>query len=160
MTVPFPDAVIFVIILLYLQMKILKLNYTLMKKLMILALAALFALASCQKVEPTSISYKYTATVQGTVFYAQGNTFAESGYVLEITVNDGVEDKEYAAAINSSNGGYSLSVPCKSSNGITVNSLKFKEYKNDGKTYGYTLSTPFTVKAGAVETQNVNLVQI
>ena len=110
-----------------------------MKKLLILASLAVMTLISCQKVEPTKINYNYTATVQGTVYYANGTAVGSNWevtiHVLEAKDKEGNKTlKDYVVLTNNS-GVYSLTLPCKTSNGITIDSVTGPDYKNDGNTY-------------------------
>lgn len=109
-----------------------------MKKFLILASLAFLALWSCERVEPTSISYKYKATLNGTIKYHQGNVAPGLDVTIGINVGKDEADKDiiedYIVRTNSA-GQYTFSLNCKSKDGIVVNYIKLEDYEQDGKKY-------------------------
>ncbi|MBR6347113.1 MAG: hypothetical protein IKR69_06975 [Bacteroidales bacterium] len=111
-----------------------------MKKFLILASLALLALWSCQRVEPTTINYKYKATLNGTVKFHNGN-LVNPGTEVTIGILVGKDEsnkdiiEDYIVKTNSV-GQYTFSLNCKSKDGIAVKYVKLEaEYKDGEDTY-------------------------
>ena len=106
-----------------------------MRKLLVFALAAVFAmLSACTTVEPTEISFKYSATVTGHVRYDKSLSPAE-GFDVKISVTDKVDASTATFhATTDSEGAFTLKVPCKGKNGIGAKA-EVSQFVHEGRMY-------------------------
>ena len=119
-----------------------------MRKLLVSALTAVFALApACTTVEPTEISFKYSATVTGHVRYAVSLSPAE-GFDVKISTVDNIgESTAVFHATTDSEGAFTMEVPCKGPNGFSSVKVWVDKFVHDGKMYDSS-SRSITLKAG------------
>lgn len=106
-----------------------------MRKLLVFALAAVFAmLSACTTVEPTEISFKYSATVTGHVRYDKSLSPAE-GFDVKITITDKADaSTSIRHATTDSEGAFTLIVPCKGKNGISAKA-EVSQFVHEGRMY-------------------------
>ena len=118
-----------------------------MRKLLVFSLTAVFAmLSACTAVEPTEISFKYSATVTGHVRYDKSLSPAE-GFDVKISITDNADASTavYHATTNSE-GAFTIEVPCKGKNGISAKA-EVDKFVYEGRMYS-SFSKSGTVKAG------------
>lgn len=118
-----------------------------MKNLLVFALTAVFAmLSACTAVEPSEISFKYSATVTGHVKYDKSLSPAE-GFDVKISVTDNADaSTSVHHATTDSEGAFTVKIPCKGVSGISA-SVKVDQFVYEGRMYSSTTKNG-TVKAG------------
>ena len=91
-----------------------------MKKFILITLAAALGLmlSGCNKVEPTSLSYKYSVSVSGKVTFNEESGNGADGIEVSLSVT-GAPHSTYRATTNGS-GNYSITIPSTGKGGISV----------------------------------------
>lgn len=108
-----------------------------MKKIVLFAVAALlgvFLLDGCTKVAPTTVNYKYSATVRGSVEYDNGNPAA--GFEVAISLGGAPQSKYHA--VTDSDGKFSITIPCLGKAGLSGVTANVTNFVYKGKKYSAT----------------------
>ena len=117
-----------------------------MKKLLTIVMVSVLGLvfAGCTKVDPTTVDYKYSASVGGTVVYSNGNPAVGFDVTLNVT---GSVRSTYRVVTDSS-GKFSIVLPCLAKEGISVSAF-VSNFVYKGLKYSSTSTSKGSCAAGA-----------